>query len=295
MRVGLVSVAALAALAAAMAGSAQAGRSTPAAHATAVQRFAAIPHARHTELVLAPRPSDLAIVEVRFPHRLRGTHLFSSTVQASVQGAFGADYMALGVSRVRALPGPQVMLLLANRPSALLDPARVHLQLSTLAALGKPMLRTVEDPLTHPNPARAAALLCDLEAGGRELGRSAFDWLLARGTSPRSLDPSWAISQAYDITCSLPYSSVFLARLAGTTTQCSSGANAQGTLCCPSNAICAPAPTPPTPPAPNPPAPPPGCTPCDPPPGYACPLVVSPSVCPGPPVASGARVAAGAH
>jgi len=257
-------------------------------------------HARHTELSLAPAPGDLALVEVRFPHSARGQRIVHGTVSVSVPGTFGGDYMALGASFVSSPQGRQAMLLVANRPSPLFDPARVNLLLSTLTALGRPVLRTVENPLSRPSPVRAREL-CDLRSRERMLGRSSFGWLQERGASPASLPPAWAISQAYDLVCSLPYSSVFLARVLGTATatQCAGGASLQGALCCPVTALCAPAPPLPAPepiPPGLPPTPhPPVCVPCEPPPGSACPLQLSPGVCIAPLGDGTRRAAPGAY
>ncbi len=258
----------------------------PAAPAPAAASHDGTPPAlRHTELILAPPPAGLALAEVRFPGRAPGHSVLHGSVTVSVQGAFGADYMALAAN---LSAGPQAMVLLANRASALLDPARVHLQLGTLPALGRPVLRSVEDPLSGAPPVSAREL-CDLPAAGRELGANAFRSLQARGSAP-GVSPSWAVAEAYDLLCSLPHSSAFPALLWAAVPQC---APISGALCCPPTAMCAPAPSPPAPPPPVPSRP--GCTPCDPPPGSACPLVLSPNVCFAPARAAGTRAAAAAH
>lgn len=221
---------------------------------------------RGWRITLSPTPGDLSLVEIAFPHAGRQS-LSTRTLQTAAGSPFGADYLAVAVPRRPSRGHQLALMLLANRPSALLDPASVRLRISAGHSLGPPVLQRVTDPLTHPSahPARA---LCGLTAHGRPLSGPSLRALSVRGAALVGFDAPDAVAQAYDAACGLTYSGAFRAALAGSAGGCSGGVP------------CAPAPAPPSPRPPR-------CAPCDPRPGFACPLAASPAVCGGPaPVAS---------
>jgi hypothetical protein len=258
------------------------------------------PLERNRQLSLSPAPDDLALAEVGFsgPGHERIT---AGALQVAVNGPFGDDYLGVSTTRFRTPAGPRALVLIVNRPSALLDPVNVRLRLTSPRALGTLRIWRLTDPFTRPQE-RPQPALCDLPLHGSPLRGSDLAGLQSSGTPLAGFAVTDAVAEAYDVACGLPYASSFKRAVTR-----SSGAG------CPLNEICLPAPTtPPSPTAPPPPAappapvppepapgppvpPPPGCTPCDPPPGYACPLALTPSICAGPVPAGARRAAAGAH
>jgi hypothetical protein len=230
---------------------------------------------RSWKVILTPAPEDLALAQISFRHARQ--RLSERSLRASVSGPFGDDYMVLVAVTPSATPGvARALVLLVNRPSPLLDPASVRVRLTAREALGEEITSKLANPLTRSGSALAPAL-CDL-ARGQALSGSQLRTLGSRGTPLTGFDAASAVAQAYDAVCSLPYASAFRQAVQASV----SGGSA-------------PAPQP-EPPSPGPPVPgPPHCIPCDPRPGYACPLGVSPSIC----VASAGRPArlanAGAH
>jgi hypothetical protein len=246
------------------------------------------PPPRRTTVTLAPTRSDVALAELRFRHAPGGA-LTRRSLRLAVVGQFGRDYLAFAVASSPGPGGARALVLLVNRPSALLDPAQVRLAVSSRLGLGGVLVRKLTDVLARGATAFRAPL-CDLSLHGRPLGRGGLRALGARGAALTGLDATAAIAAAYDAGCGLSYPSAFRQAVQGPGfSGCGGGAAQQGALCCPPNAMCAPGPTPsprPTPmpgptPAPVPPSPvPPGCQPCDPRPGYACPAIVRPAICP---------------
>jgi hypothetical protein len=225
---------------------------------------------RTLSLTLSPAPDDFALAEVRFGRAGHGQSISGSSLQVAVRGPFGDDYLAVATPRFRTPGGPRALVLIVNRPSALLDPVLVRLQLTARRALGTPLVRHQADPLTRPHTGPRPAL-CDLPRHGSALSTSELRSLRSRGQALTGFGEASAVAQAYDVVCGLPHASSFV------------------------QAVRPPTPPLPTPPLPAPPEPqPPGCTACAPAPGYACPLA-EPSLCRGPLAAGARRAAAGAH
>ncbi len=222
---------------------------------------------RTRTLTLSPAPGDLTLAEVSFNRSAKGQEVSASSLRVAVSGPFGDDYLAAATPRFATPAGPLALVLLVNRPSPLLDPVSVRLQLAVRGSLGEPVVHRLADPLTRPNAGRTPAL-CNLLLHGSALSASKLRLLRSRGAALAEFGAASAVAQAYDVVCGLPYASSFAQAVAGS----------------------APAPTPGSP-APEQP----GCTPCDPPPGYACPLMARPSICVAPAVGGVRRAAGGAH
>ncbi len=255
------------------------GAAQPSGAATAAAggtRIATVAHAaaasaaeRSWRLTLSPAPDDLALAEIRF-HGSARQRLSAQLLQVVVAGPFGDDYLAVATPRFATPGGSRALVALVNRPSPLLDPASVRLRVSARDWLGAPAIRTLGDALARssadPRPA-----LCDLSLHGSPLTGQQMSALGSRGTALAGFDVASAVAQAYDVACGLPYASSF------------------------KQAVEQPSPSP-SEPQPVPPEPaPPHCPPCDPPPGYACPLALTPSVCVAAEALSARRAHAGAH
>lgn len=246
---------------------------------------------RSLALSASPAPSDLELMQVSFRGSNGRRQISRAALTLAVSGAFGADYVTLATPSFKRSRSPRALVLVVNRPSALLDPTTVRLRLRALRVLGTPVLKRIVDPLTHPRTGLTPAL-CDLPLhGAAALGASSLRALASRGAALRGFGSAAAVAQAYDLVCGLPHLSAF--EQAVRQGACSS----TGTLCCPPTAICATPPeTTPTP-TPTPPVPapsPPGCAPCNPRPGYACPLAMA-SVCPASLSDGGRRAPSSAH
>jgi hypothetical protein len=232
---------------------------------------------RNVPLALSPAPGDVSLVAIRFPRSGR-VALDTRSLRVTVSGPFGADFLALALPRRGLHRG--ALLLLANRPSALLDPATVHLRLLSSASLGTPLTLRRGDPLsrpvTHPNRA-----LCTLSSGGAPLAGSSLRALGTRGVQLAGFSAASAVAQAYDAACGLPYAAAFKQAVAGTGAACPAGPACERT-------------PEPAPPAPLPPGPP-RCTPCNPTPGIACPLSARESVCVASKDEAAPAAGAGAH
>jgi hypothetical protein len=182
------------------------------------------------------------------------------------------------------------LVLLVNRPTALADPVAVRVSVRSARALGRMFPLKLRDPLTGPYKLPVVAgnvapdLPCHVPRTGSSLrARDLRQVGPARGAALSAFSAPAAVAAAYDAGCGLPYPSAFRQAVKGSGPPgCAPGAAQQGALCCPPNAMCAPGPTPePFPPGPVPPgSPPPRCQPCNPRPGYACPLVAQPAICP---------------
>jgi hypothetical protein len=228
---------------------------------------------------LAAAPDDLAVAELSFRHAARGQAVSTRSLQLAVRGPFGADYLVAGVARVGTGDVPRVLVLLVNRPSALLDPVAVRLRFSAGPGLGAPVLSTFADPFTRP-PSGSSPALCDLALHGSALGAAAVAPLFSRGQQLAGFSGPAAIAQAYDVACGLPSTGSFAQAIGRPQPQPQP----------------APAPVPVPSPSPSPPAPgPPGCVPCDPAPGYACPLALHTDICAAEDTSGARPSATGAH
>ena len=205
----------------------------------------------HRHLELAPAPDDLTLVQLAFPAARPSARISRRTLQIAVGKPFGADYLAAGAIRGRLGRPPQLLLLLVNRPSPLADPASVAVGIAA-RGLGGVSVHGVTDAIARkPRSAR----LCDLPLDGRALAPGELLPLRSQGSPLAGFDTAAALAQAYDLVCGLEHDDAFTGQIEH-----------------PSSA------SEPTP-TPVPPLPPPRCTPCDPPPGYACPLVAHAAIC----------------
>ncbi len=177
-----------------------------------------------------------------------------ATLEVSAPSVFGSDYLAVAVLRP-GLGGAVALALVANRPSPLLDPAGVSLTVRARRALGAPGTRSVQDVLSLPAGA-GKPRLCDLALHGKALNAADLAPLGGRGPALSGLGGAQALAQAYDIACGLP-----------------SAESLRTALSAPVGG---------------------GCTPCEPPPGYACPLTQAAAAICAEPLRAGRRAAAGA-
>jgi len=159
-------------------------------------------------LTLSPAPDDLALAGVSFHRAARGQSISPSSLQVSVSGPFGDDYLAAAVPRLQTPGAPWALVLLVNRPSALLDPVSVHVRLTARRTLGTPVVWKLTDPLTHPDTGLTPAL-CNLALHGGALGESDLRPLPSRGAALAGFDAASAVAQAYDVVCGLPHASSF--------------------------------------------------------------------------------------
>jgi hypothetical protein len=199
-------------------------------------------------LSISAAPGDLALTELSFP-AARGQQISGRTLQVALAAPFGDDYLVAGALRLARAGIPRLLVLLVNRPSALLDPVSVHVRLAASSTLGTPLVRRLADPITRS--AAHSPVLCDLDLHGSALSASEVLPLHAQGQALAGFDAAAALAQAYDLGCALPYASSFVQAVEQ-----------------------APAPSSPTAPAPSPPVgrlPGEGCAPT---PGYACPASV---------------------
>jgi hypothetical protein len=252
-------------------------------------------------MTLSPAPGDLELAQISF-RAGAGKRISGRSLQVAVIGPFGDDYLAAAAPRFSTARAARTLVLIVNRPSALLDPVHVRLVLTVGRLLGTPLVLRLADPFTRSAGAVKPAL-CDLPLHGSALRGSELLTLRSHGAALTGFAAASAVAAAYDVACGLPYASSFkqaVRQSAGGA--CPTADASKGALCCPANAICAtppgaPAPPPPPPPAP-PPAPPvpgpPRCAPCNPPPLHACPLVLHPIVCAAPLAGGVRRQAAGA-
>jgi len=218
--------------------------------------------ATHTwPLTLAPVPDDLALAQVSF-QPARQERLSARSLRVTVSGPFGDDYMVAGAVRGASRGRLRALVLLVNRPSALLDPASVHLKLVARRSLGVATVRTLDNPLASSGSVSvsvtAKAALCELPLHGSALAADRLSVLDSRGATLPGFAAADALAQAYDLACGLPYASAF--KLA---------------IVRPSSPPQLPTPTTPAPtPTATSPQPPVGKLPgegCKPAPGYACP------------------------
>jgi hypothetical protein len=209
---------------------------------------------RSVRVTVAPAPGEVSLVQIAFPHP-GSARLGPATLDVSAPGVFGADYLAVATLRP-ALGGQRALVLVANRPSALLDPALVVLSVRARRSLGVPRVERIANLFARV-PSAPAPPLCDLALHGGALTAAGLVALGASGAPLGGLGGSEALAQAYDIACGLPDT---------------------GTL---RRAVSSPVGG--------------GCTPCDPAPGYACPLTEAAAALCAEPVGSRLRAAAGAN
>jgi hypothetical protein len=208
-------------------------------------------HARRSWLVSlkAPAPLHYELAELSFSTR-SGAH-----ARTVIDEPIGADYVASASLHTAATHRIQILVLIFDRATALMDPSRVGLRVRLSRPAFSP--RVLEAPEGFPaSRSTVESVLCRHPPERAPLSEGALRLLSAAGTPLPGYTAVGAISQAYDATCALPYQASFEQAVSGT-----------------------PAPSP-APPAPSPPVrQPPGCTPCTAPPGYACPLLASPGIC----------------
>jgi hypothetical protein len=163
---------------------------------------------RSWPLSMTAAPDDMTLAEVSFQKATHGQQLSGSSLQVAVGTPFGDDYLAAGAVRLATASVPRLLVLLVNRPSALLDPVSVHVRLTASAALAQPVVRSLANPLTRAAGAPTPAL-CELPLHGSPLSASEVRPLHTRGQPLAGFDPAAALAQAYDVVCRLPYASAF--------------------------------------------------------------------------------------
>ncbi len=218
---------------------------------------------RNRHLAFSPAPNDLTLAEISFHGSWPGVRISTRALRLSVLGSFGDDYLAVGAVGRREASGPRALVLIVNRPSPLLDPARVRLLLRTPVSLGRPVVRVLSDPFTRPGGSSPPAL-CNLRLHGAALSASELLTLHTRGQALAGFDAASALAQAYDVVCELPHASSFEQAV-------ERSAPSTPAPVAPEPPITTPTPTVPTP------VPPVGKLPgegCEPKPGYACPAGV---------------------
>jgi hypothetical protein len=226
---------------------------------------AAAVRARSFSVALSPSPGDVTLLQVRFP-RARSATIGPHSLRVAVHGSFGADYLAIAAPRHRGRASRQVLVVLANRPSALLDPVSVHLRLIAVGTLGAPVLRHLTNVLSGDDT-RPPVGLCSLTAVGRPLAPASLRPLGTRGAAVAGFGMAAAVAAGYDGACGSPSTSqAFRSALVGE----AGGSSGSDGGC--TTGACEPAPVPPSPGPPR-------CAPCDPQPGFACPLVALAAVC----------------
>jgi hypothetical protein len=265
------------------------------------QTVASVPAQRYSKFSLNPGPGDLELMEVEFPRRPRES-ISASTLGVRVHGLFGDDYLAAATPRRRPHGELVALVLLVNRPSALADPASVQLVLRSRRTLQTPYALRLRNPFSGRLKPRIIAVKVPSElpcqvprAAAGSLQASDLRQLgAARGAALPGFSATAAIAAAFDVICEASYPSAFRLAVQGTSAPgCGSEATQQGRLCCPPNAICAPAPDP-APPGPGGPKEP-GCPPCSPRPRFACPLAARPAIWPADAPAARRLAAAGSH
>jgi hypothetical protein len=208
---GLLAVAAVAALAAELVASAGApvARGAPGARWTRppARGVDAGTGARTWPLALSPAPDDLALAQVSFRRSGRG-RLPVGSLGVAVSGPFGSDYMAAAVPSFATPGAVHVLVLVVNRPSALLDPAVARLRVDAPDSLGAATARTLENPFARAKSAPRPAL-CDLPVRRTGLNGDELAPLSSRGSSLAGFDAAGAVAQGYDVACGLPHASAF--------------------------------------------------------------------------------------
>jgi hypothetical protein len=219
-----------------------------------VTALAAGPLDRSWPVTVSPSPGDVSLVEIAFPHAGSGK-VSAATLDVRAPAVFGSDYLAVAAVHP-ALGAARALVLVANRPSPLLDPAHPALEVRARRILGQPAVLGLQNLFARTDSAPKPPV-CDLSLHGAPLSAGGLSVIGGSGSALTGLGGAEALAQAYDIACGL--------------------AN-PGTL---HQAL--------SPPAGG------GCTPCDPAPGYACPLdAARTAICSGP-VRAGLRAPAGSN
>jgi hypothetical protein len=207
---------------------------------------------RSWPVTVSPSPGDVSLVQIAFPHA-RSARVSGATLEVRPPAAFGSDYLAVAV--VRRPLGSGALVLVANRPSPLDDPARPVLAVRARRALGSAVVGVLQNLFARPASAPPPRL-CDLALHGTALTAGGLTVLGGAGVRLTGLGAADAVAQAYDIACGLP-----------------NPGNLRQSLSLPAAG---------------------GCTPCDPAPGYACPLGEASAALCAAPVGAGRRAAAAA-
>jgi hypothetical protein len=165
------------------------------------------PLVRSWDLTLSPAPDDLALAEMSFPRGRLGS-VSAASLRLAVSGPFGDDYLAAATPLARGSAGPRALVVLVNRPSPLLDPAAVHIRVTTWRRLGAAVVWRLTDPFMR-TVAGATPALCNLPLRGTTLSASDLRPLFARGVALTDIDAASAVAVAYDVACGLSYKSAF--------------------------------------------------------------------------------------
>jgi hypothetical protein len=188
-------------------------------------------------------PYRYALAELNFSSR-------GGRPRITLNGPIAADYIAAAQLHATSTGEIRILVLIINRATGLMDPARIGLNVHLSRPLHRPLVLEATGFPAAGQITRPA--LCQPLLDRAPLKESHLRALLAAGAALPGYSTVSAVSEGYDATCSLPFQAAFEQAVAETQ-----------------------APSP-SPPAPSPPI---GCAPCTPPPGYACPLVAKPSVC----------------
>src|ERR1035441_9004483 len=164
---------------------------------------------RTLTLSVSPAPSDVALVEVGFRGTVGRQRISKADLTLAVGSPLGDDYLA--VVGVGSAPSrsPRALVLVVNRPSALLDPASVLVRLRSTRALGSAVARRLLDPFTRPRPGQTPALCSIPLHGAKGLPASMLVPVRSRGAALTGFSMASAVAQAYDVACGLPYQPAF--------------------------------------------------------------------------------------
>lgn len=107
---------------------------------------------RALKLSADPTPNDLELLEIGFPRTAVRRRLSQRDLVLLVTSSFGEDYLAMATVGTAPSHAPRALVLVVNRPSALLDPVHVALRLYSSRVLGQPRVFTLTDPFGAPHP-----------------------------------------------------------------------------------------------------------------------------------------------
>ncbi len=229
--------------------------------AAAIQPAAAQAPMRHITVVLSPAEGDVALAELSFAHA-RGRTVGAASLRLRPPAYSADDLIALATPAHPRGSARVALMLVANRPTNLVEPPSLRVGALASPSLGVARVRLLEDPVKQRGG--RPGWLCALAAHGHApLLRS----LGARGTPIAGLGAAGAVTQAFEIACGLRAGHQLEAALAF------------------------PQPVPAPEPAPAPEAP--KCAPCNPKPGFACPLNAVAAYCIAPRAETAPHAAAG--
>ena len=163
---------------------------------------------RTWSVTMAAAPDNLTLAQVSFDHAASGQASSEASLRVAVGAPFGDDYLAAAALRPAGSRIPRVLVLLVNRPSALLDPANVSVRLSAGSALGAPVVRTLANPVDRSLPARLP-VLCGLSPHGDALSAADLRLLRSQGQALTGFGAASAVAQAYDLACGRPHAGSF--------------------------------------------------------------------------------------